>query len=48
MPEESARAEAAVSLDQSEAARLAVFLHDPIERRRARGLLEIIRAVRDR
>ena len=45
---ESARAEAAVSLDQSEATRLAVFLRDPIERSRARGLLDVIRAARDR
>jgi hypothetical protein len=44
---DSARAEAAVSLDQREANRLAVFLHEPTERR-ARGLLDVIRSVRDR
>lgn len=46
--EEYARAEAAVSLDQAEATRLAVFLLDPMPRGRARGLRDAIRAVRDR
>jgi hypothetical protein len=45
---ETAHAEAAVSLDQSEASRLASFLLDPTKRRRPRGLREAIRAVRDR
>lgn len=45
---DSARAEAAVSLDQSEANRLAFFLLDPMQRARPRGLREAIRAVRDR
>jgi hypothetical protein len=46
--EESARAEAAVSLDQSEANRLAYFLLDPLRRARPRGWREAIRAVRER
>ena len=46
--EESARAEAAVSIDQAEAARLAIFILDPMHRRRRRGLREAFRAVRDR
>jgi hypothetical protein len=45
---ESARAEAAVSLDQSEANRLAFFLLDPMECARPRGLRDAIRAVRHR
>jgi hypothetical protein len=45
---EYARAEAAVSLDQIEATRLAVFLLDPTQRARHRSLREAVRAVRDR
>jgi hypothetical protein len=45
---ESARAEAAVSLDQSEADRLAFFLLDPMQHTRPRGIRDAIRAVRDR
>jgi hypothetical protein len=45
---ESARAEAAVSLDQTEATRLAGFLLEPMEPSRSRGLRDAIRAVRDR
>jgi hypothetical protein len=45
---ESARAEAAVSLDQQEANRLAVFLRDPVARSRSRALIDAIRTVRDR
>src|ERR671915_1408811 len=45
---ESARAEAAVSVDQSEANRLAFFLLDPMQPARPRGLRYAIRAVRDR
>jgi hypothetical protein len=46
--EESAQAESAVSLDESEATRLAYFLLDPMHRGRSRGLRGAIRAVRDR
>jgi hypothetical protein len=45
---ESARAEAAVSLDQAEATRLAVFLLDPAHQSRPRSLRDAARAVRDR
>jgi hypothetical protein len=43
--EESARAEAAVSLDQTEAARLAVFLLDPMPRTRSRGWRDALGAL---
>jgi hypothetical protein len=43
-----ARAEAAVSLDNAEARRLALFLLDPLRRGRSRGLRAVLRAVRDR
>ena len=46
--EASARAEAAVSLDQDEADRLAMFLLDPMQRTPSRGLLDKLRSVRDR
>jgi hypothetical protein len=46
--EESARAEAAVSLPESEASRLALFLLDPAPRARPRGLREALRAVKER
>jgi hypothetical protein len=46
--DEYARAEAAVSLDQNEATRLAVFLLDPAQGARPRSLREAVRAVRDR
>jgi hypothetical protein len=46
--EDSARAEAAVSLDQAEATRLALFLLDPMPRSRARNLRDAARAVRER
>ena len=45
---EYARAEAAVSLDQAEATRLAVFLLDPMQPSRPRSLRDAARAVRDR
>jgi hypothetical protein len=45
---ESARAEAAVSLDEAEATRLALFLVDPVQQGRPRTLLEAVRAVRGR
>jgi hypothetical protein len=45
---QSARAEAAVSLDRREATRLAVFLLDPMQPCRPRTLREAARAVRDR
>ena len=45
---ESARAEAAVSLDPAEATRLALFLLDPVPRRRSGRMREAFRAVRDR
>jgi hypothetical protein len=45
---ESARAEAAVSLGQGEATRLAAFILDPMEPSRPRSLREAARAVRDR
>jgi hypothetical protein len=46
--DEYARAEAAVSLDQNEATRLAVFLLDPTEGTRPRSLRDAVRAVRER
>ena len=46
--EEYARAEAAVSLDETEATRLAVFLLDPAQAARPRGLRDTVRAVRER
>jgi hypothetical protein len=46
--DDSARAEAAVSLDDAEARRLALFLLDPLRRGRARGLRDALRAVKDR
>jgi hypothetical protein len=45
---ESARAEAAISLDQAEATRLAVFLLDPMQQAPPRTLRDAARAVRDR
>jgi hypothetical protein len=46
--DDSARAEAAVSLDDAEARRLALFLLDPLPRGRSRSLREAVRAVCDR
>jgi hypothetical protein len=46
--DEYARAEAAISLDQSEAKRLADFLLGPTHAGRPRSLRETVRAVRDR
>jgi hypothetical protein len=46
--DQSARAEAAVSLDEAEANRLALFLLDPMQVPRPRGLRDAIRSVRDR
>jgi hypothetical protein len=45
---DSAHAEAAVSLEQAEATRLAAFLLDPSQTAHPRGLREAIRAVKDR
>jgi hypothetical protein len=45
---DSAHAEAAVSLEQAEATRLAAFLLDPSQTAQSRGLREAIRAVKDR
>jgi hypothetical protein len=46
--EDSARAEAAVSLDDTEARRLALFLLNPLRRGRSRGWRGAFRAVKGR